>query len=179
MPNIYAMAALVMRGVDLHVRIFMTREEDIAYDFLENDRIWPPLFASDRGHPFAQALVEVLTRLPDEAYDVVAKKVSFVVEDYQVTAVNVPFNRAYPPNREVFRVSFDTIVIFHPALAYSHAALVGLLAHELAHSLVSKPDYKTDEEATDALVLRWGFGRERKALTAEQQIVSTGYVVQK
>ena len=147
----------------------MTREEDIAYDFLENDRIWPPLFMSDRGHPFIKALVEVLTRLPDEAYDEVSKAVSFVIEDDRFLAVNAPFRRYYPPSPNGRMVSFDTIVVFHQALAYPHAALVGLLAHELAHSLENKPDYKTDEVAANALVLRWGFGRELEALRAEPQ----------
>lgn len=146
----------------------MTREEDIAYDFLESDRIWPPI-STNRGHSFIKALVEVLTRLPDEAYDLVSAKVSFVVEDGQFLAINVPLDRFYPPNPNGLTVSFHTIVVFHQALAYPHAALVGLLVHELAHSFESKEDYKADEEAADALALRWGFGREFEALKAEQQ----------
>lgn len=147
----------------------MTSEEEISCDFLENDRIWPPLIAFKPEHPFVKALLEVLTRLPVEAYYVVSKKVSFVVEDARITALNVPFNRSYPSNPNGLTVSFDTIVVFHQALAFPHAALVGLLAHELAHSFQSEPDYKTDEATTDALVLRWGFDRELEALRVEQQ----------
>ena len=62
----------------------MTRQEDISYDFLEGDKIWPPFIAPNRNHPFVKALVEVLERLPDDAYDKVAHQTSFVVEDHQV-----------------------------------------------------------------------------------------------
>ncbi|MFC1762228.1 hypothetical protein ACFL6U_09110 [Planctomycetota bacterium] len=112
------------------------RKDDIAYDFLENDRIWPLFIVSNHQHPFIQALVEVLMRLPDKVYDVVSRKVSFVVEDDQDLAVNVSFSRSYPPTSKKLTVSFDTIVIFHQPLTWPHTALVGLLAHELAHSIV-------------------------------------------
>lgn len=71
----------------------MTRQEDVAYDFLESDRIWPPGLARTA---FRQALKEALMRLPDDVYDVVSERVLFVVEDPRINAINVPFNRAYP-----------------------------------------------------------------------------------
>jgi len=68
----------------------MTGQEDIAYDFLKNDRIWPPNITPPR---FVKALVAVLERLPDDAYDKVSSWVSFVVEDPRFAATNVPFER--------------------------------------------------------------------------------------
>ena len=58
-------------------------------------------------------------------------------------------------------------MIFHPCLDYPHAALVGLLAHEIAHCFVAGHDCDADEDATDQRVHIWGFEEEIKALDAE------------
>ncbi|MGD0918975.1 MAG: hypothetical protein ABSB22_21225 [Thermodesulfobacteriota bacterium] len=147
----------------------MSREEDIAYDFLENERIWPPNIAPNREHPFIKALVEVLMRLPNHIYEAVAEMVLFVVEDPRFMATNAPFNRVYPSCSNSHNVRFDTIVIFHQALACPHNALMGLLAHELAHSFSHLSDYKNDEILVDKLVAQWGFGKELEALEIERQ----------
>ena len=65
----------------------MNRREDIDYSFLSNDRIWPPNLAPAS---FKKALVEVLTRIPDGAYEVIRQHVSFVVENPKVIAVKDP-----------------------------------------------------------------------------------------
>lgn len=46
------------------------------------------------------------------------------------------------------------------------AGLVGLLAHELAHTIVQQPNHEDNEQAADMLVSRWGFDMELKALRA-------------
>ena len=145
------------------------REDAIVGSFLENDRIWPPSITSTRGHPFVIALVEVLKRLPDDAYYDVENYVSFVIEDSRFMAFNVPFKRIYPTPPNGLEVRFDTIVIFHHALRYPSAALVGLIAHELAHSFGNHQEYKADEEAADVLVRQWGFDEELEALQVEQK----------
>lgn len=145
----------------------MTRQEDINYDFLGGDRIWPP---SAAPRNFILALEEVLTRLSDDAYDLVSSCVSFVIEDPQLIAVNVPFTRTYPAPTDDLEVKFYTIVVFHRAMGYPHMALVGLLAHEIAHSFVTEPkyrEYKEDEVAANNLARQWGFEREIEALEAE------------
>jgi len=147
----------------------VARQEDIFNDFLESDRVWPPSLVPDA---FIKALVEVLICLPDDDYDTVSEKVSFVVEDPRISAVNVPFNRTYPSLPNGITLEFHTIVIFHQALTYPHTALVGLLAHELAHSFGSGQDYKADEDAANTLVVRWGFGEEIEALHVEKQKVN-------
>jgi hypothetical protein len=149
----------------------VSREEDITYDFLESDRIWPPFIAPNHSHPFIKALVEVLMRLPDHIYEVVEERIMFVVEDPRIVATNAPFNRVYLPSPKDIdiHVQFDTIVIFHHALTYPHNALMGLLAHELAHSIVSLPEHKENEAAADDLVVQWGFSKEFEALEAERQ----------
>ena len=148
---------------------YMTREEDISYDFIGNDRIWPPYIPSNPSHPFMKALIEVLKRLPEDDYAQVAAQVTFVVEDLKFTAFNVPFERFYPPTHNELQVRFDTIVIFHPALDYPHKALMGLIAHEIAHSFVdNKLDYKTNEQETDLQARQWGFGIELETLQEEK-----------
>ena len=147
----------------------MNREEDIVYDFLESDRIWPPQISSKRGHPFIKALIEVLRRLPNDIYEEVSEVIWFVIEDSQIMAMNVPFRRVYPSSCSALEVRFDTIVIFHQALACPHNALIGLLAHELAHSIVSLREHKENEQAADDLVVQWGFSKELEASEAEQQ----------
>jgi len=131
----------------------MTRQEDIHCDFLGNDRIWPPNLAPPH---FIEALFQVLERLPEDAYDEVDARVSFVVEVPGFIAYNVPFNPAYLPCAGSLEVRFDTIVVFHQALTLPQAALMGLLAHELAHTLVNKRDYSADEQAADDLAQQWG-----------------------
>ncbi len=147
----------------------MSRQEDIAYDFLENDRIWPPVIASQPRHPFVKALVDVLSKLPEEVYGEVSDRVSFAVEDARLAAVNIPFRRLYPRPAAPLTVAFDTIVVFHAALNYSRTALAGLLAHEIAHSFADGCGYSEDEEKADNLVRQWGLGTELAALRAEQQ----------
>lgn len=138
----------------------MNRREDIECSFVGNDRIWPPHIGADLNHPFMKALLEVLDRLPDEAYNITEDQVSFVVEDLQILACNAPFERDYPPNSSSIKVRYDTIVIFHKVLSFSHSAIVGLLAHEIAHSFVSGNEYKTDEMIVDKQIRNWGFDRE-------------------
>lgn len=147
----------------------MSRSDDISHEFLENDRIWPFFVPHNREHPFVKALIEVLRHLPDDAYDAVSEFVSFVVEDPQISAVNVPFRRKFPACGAPPEFRLDTVVIFHEPLLYPMDALVGLLAHELAHSFVDRRDYDADEAAADALVLQWGFGEELEALHAHQK----------
>lgn len=62
----------------------MSREEDISYDFIGNDRIWPPYIPANPNHPFMKALIEVLKRLPEDDYAQVAAQVTFVVEDLKI-----------------------------------------------------------------------------------------------
>jgi hypothetical protein len=148
----------------------MTRQEDISYDFLGNDRIWPPFIASNTNHPFIKALVEVLERLPEDAYDKVAEQTSFVVKDPRFLATNAPFDQYYPPPKSELRVRFNTIVIFHAALECSHKALVGLIAHEIARGFVTQSDYRTDEKETDLQAIRWGFAEELEALQVAKDL---------
>ena len=137
----------------------------VVADFLENDKVWPPGCAPKS---FNKALVEVLSRLPEEDYDEISSTIMFVVEPDGFLATNAPFGRFCPPSADGCDLRFDTIVIFHPCFDYSHSALVGLLAHEIAHSFVRGQDYEADENAADQQVCKWGFEEELKALAAEQ-----------
>ena len=143
----------------------MTRLESILCDFLESDKIWPPGLAPQ---PFKKALVEVLMRLPEDDYNEISSRIMFVVESEELSATNAPLTQFCPPSTEGYDLRFDTIVIFHPCFDYPHAALVGLLAHEIAHCFVRGQDYDADEDAADQQVHKWGFEIELLALDAEQ-----------
>ena len=139
--------------------------EDIERSFLESDRVWPVGLTTDQSHPFVSALVEVLKRLSDKDYDKVELRIGFVVESYQMRAVNVPFRQIVPPaTQAACEVRYDTIIVFASSLRLPHPALVGLLAHEIAHSCVEKDDHHDNEAAADQLATSWGFGQELQAL---------------
>jgi predicted SprT family Zn-dependent metalloprotease len=61
-------------------------------------------------------------------------------------------------------------VIFHAALECSHKALVGLIAHEIAHGFVTQSDSRTDEKETDLQAIRWGFAEELEALQVAKDL---------
>src|SRR4051812_9436340 len=130
----------------------MSRRKDVDVAFLQTDRIWPASVASNRDHVFVRALIEVLTRLPNDAYDVVERSVGFCVAEPHIIAFNVPFERRYPSAPNGLTVRFETIVFFERTLSFPFEAFVGLIAHELAHSLQSFRDYETDEGEADCLV---------------------------
>lgn len=128
----------------------MSREEDIMY-MLESDWIWSPLFHPNLDR-FVKALEEVLYRLPDDYFDRVYDGVHFVVDVGIMRAVNVP--------GVADRSDHDHVVIFFMAFSLSDKGLIGLIAHELAHSFVVEYDYAENEKAADDLVRRWGFADE-------------------
>ena len=145
------------------------RDQEILTGFLLNDRIWPPYITNNWSHPFIKALITVLKTLPDSAFDhIESTVVSIILDDCRAFAVNAPYQFLLPPIKESIKLSKETIVFFPQCLALSQKALVGLIAHELAHSFENQKDYKTDEDAVDALARRWGFTDEITALREEK-----------
>jgi hypothetical protein len=145
----------------------MSRIGDISYSFLKSDRIWPPGFGADLGHPYIKALVEVLERLSDDIYDEVDLRLLFVFELPPIVAINCPFARPYPPMKNCFTVRLDTVIIFHSAINLSNKALIGLFAHEIAHTFVEEREHYQNEEATNKLAYSWGFQEELDLLEKE------------
>lgn len=134
-------------------------------NYLGNDRIWLPI-------PQAQAkiipcLCEVLARLPDDDFYTVDDKVFIIVQEDDVLAWNVPLNRA--SSNEIC-----TVIFFKSCTKLSATALIGLIAHELAHTFVDRAgaDYKSDEDATNAKAQSWGFAFELDCLDTEQQLLT-------
>lgn len=144
------------------------RQEDIACYFIGNDRIWPIL---PHTHPFMKGLIEVLESLPDEDFDEICRSVMFVIEEYKMLAVNAPFERKYPVIDGIKHISvkLDTIIFFQQSMELSERALVGLIAHELAHSIVKLKFQDENEEAADRLVKDWGFAEELEELHLEKE----------
>ncbi len=146
----------------------MSREEDISL-ILESDRIFPPDVGRENRRRFIDALVQVLKRLPEDAFCYVELDVGFVVDDGYALALNVPWSRTFPSldGRRV-TVRYDQIVILRSAFQLSDKGLIGLIAHEIAHSLVDKDDHFENERAADALVTEWGFGDELRQKDEDQ-----------
>ena len=119
-----------------------------------------------QGHGrFGKLLREILLRLPEEAYDEICMKITFVVPMPSTLGINVPIKQLHMPGVQKMSVSFRyVVVIFKDALEYPDDALKGIIVHELAHSFVEGQDYTKDEKLTDELVVEWGFQKELDAL---------------
>ncbi len=133
----------------------MSREEDVEY-FLTGDHVWPPIVQCNIEHPVMKALREVLLRLPNDIFDEVDERIQFIVQEDSMLAVNVSYRQ--PIENANFRL--DTIVVYKRSFEYPHSALVGLVAHEIAHSFVDDKEYKINEEMTDKRAIEWGFKDE-------------------
>jgi hypothetical protein len=134
----------------------MSRQEDVDY-FLTTGHVWPCTVEAKPNHPFMKALRAVLLRLPEE---VSVSYLQFIVEEHEPFAFNVPFERVYPGNCTNPKLRLDTVVIYERCFRLSHEALMALIAHEIAHSVVEKSNHWENEDAADKLVVSWGFGKE-------------------
>jgi hypothetical protein len=135
-------------------------------NMLERDGIWPPTVSLERNR-FCEALREVLSRLPQEAFDKVDDKVRFLLDDpsLKMLAVNAP----PPPCSDLSgRLGIDTIIFFRICMDLAPKALVGLIAHEIAHSFVCGKDYLEDEVLAKKQAPKWGFGPELACLKSEK-----------
>jgi hypothetical protein len=151
-------------GSDLSAReIALTSRCADIEAIIESDQIWPHGFY-DGKRQFMNALREVLSRLPQEDFDKVQSEVGFVLEDPAVDpfAVNIPAptgpDRLSPGSES--KIGKDVVVFFRNCLRLSPDALIGLVAHELAHSFVNGEDDIEDEALVDAKARSWGFERE-------------------
>ena len=138
------------------------RYENIM-NFVESDRMWPPTAPiKDR---FVPVFCEVLSRLPADVFRRVEDETSIILEmhDLQMLAINVPGPHCAPSGR-----CPNTIVFFHPCWELSSKALVGLVAHEVAHSFVAGEDYQSDETHANQQAMDWGFGEELRLLRKEK-----------
>ena len=143
----------------------MSRQEEVD-DFLSCGHIWPPTVEAAPNHPFIKALRAVLLRLPEE---VPVSFIQFIVEAHEALAFNVLFERVYQGNCTNPKFRLDTIVIYQRSFGLSHEALVALIAHEIAHSVVQKNKHRENEDAADELVISWGFSKELAELRKEKQ----------
>lgn len=151
------------------------RKEDISY-FIQQDRIWPPTsHVYLPNNPFMKALHEVLERLPEDVFDEVLDKVYFVVDFEGLLGINAPIVVTCPPKSEPYNIKVSNIIIFNQALKLSHESLVGLLAHEIAHSFSEGLGYSGDEKFADHAAKEWGFATEIGAIRRE--ISANGKVV--
>jgi hypothetical protein len=142
------------------------RYEDIMY-MVERDGIWPPTVSPERDR-FCAALCEVLSRLPQETFDKVEDEVRFVLDDpsLKMLAVNAPA----PPSSDLSGKSgIDTIVFFRACMDLAPKALIGLIAHEIAHTSIHGKDYRKDEILVNERARKWGFGPELDCLKSEKE----------
>lgn len=145
----------------------MDSDEKIRSDnircFFETDRIWPPTWQfTDCGKRFAKALSDVFWRLDEDSY-YGAEDLWFVL-DTGYLAISVPRDIICQETETPYKQSYDCVFISSRAWQLSDKALVGLLAHEIAHSFETRGEHTENEQAADALVRKWGFGAELDAL---------------
>jgi len=143
----------------------MDRYEDIIR-MVEGGRIWPPVASSWRSK-FDAALSEVLSRLPQETFNQVESEIGFILEDPSgaILAENVPA----PLAPDAKKLGIDTVVFFRACLNFAPDALVGLIAHEIAHSFARGRNYQEDEAMVVARAREWGFGRELDCLESAKK----------
>ncbi len=130
-----------------------TREERIDC-FL--DRVWP-IYHEE----VCAALDEVLRRLDDDTFEFIDDTVSVAIQLNDAWAFNLPRS---PVNQ-------DVVIVNYRALQLSHKQLVGLLAHELCHSLVHGMDDSRDEEAANQKARELGFGLELDELNQRHTLL--------
>lgn len=139
--------------------------------FLE-DTIFQSHMLTAASTRFQRLLAKVYKRLPDAAQDYVRKEVNFVFQDPALSAINVPVEGVVVGKTgTLVPYKKDLIVVFSPAFVFSDGAFIGLLAHEIAHSMRQLDDNDKNEKAADAQVRKWGFGKELRALRSEQEKV--------
>ena len=137
----------------------MSRQEEVEY-FLTSGHIWPPTVEANPKHPFIKALKAVLLRLPEEVFSDVEWSVQFIVESHKALAFNVPFEMSYPGEVMDPKFRLDTIVIYEECFNLSHEAFMALIAHEIAHTIVSKRNHSENEAAANEAIISWGFDKE-------------------
>jgi hypothetical protein len=125
---------------------------------IESDWIWPPV-SSEPMRKFKASCREVLSRLPDEVFSQVESEIGIILDDpsVEMLAVNVPPPRS-PDGKG--KMGIDSIAFFRSCLGFTSDALIGLIAHEFAHSFVRGRDYTEDEALVDQKARDWGFGYE-------------------
>ena len=132
---------------------------------VESDRIWP-VIPSPARQKFKAALREVLSRLPQEVFYQVESEIGFVLEDptLDLLAVSVP-----APRSADGKLGIDTIVFFRTCLKFAPEAMIGLFAHEIAHSFVGGRDDPENEALADVKAREWGFGEELNCLAVARE----------
>jgi hypothetical protein len=116
---------------------------------------------------FYSALTEVLERLPNDIFTTVEENIRFILESSPMWTMKYHFKRSCPHQFRIFPRPIDiyTIILLHPCLELSREALTGVIANEIAHSvLVCYPTRhmlgKSEEDLTEA----WGFAAEIAAM---------------
>ncbi|OGV70401.1 MAG: hypothetical protein A2283_19005 [Lentisphaerae bacterium RIFOXYA12_FULL_48_11] len=145
----------------------MSREEDICL-YMQSDKVWPGPLNTPTQKRFDRALTEVLRRLPDDIFDTIETDVTFVVQEPTYWAINVPYSHTVPPRKTHFTFKIDQVIIFSTAFELSDIALVGLIAHEIAHSIEERRDHSDNEVAADERVRAWGFEKELAEMLASK-----------
>ena len=134
---------------------------------LKRDGIWPPT-KSPENDRFRVTLCEVLCRIPQKAFDKVEGEVRFLLDDPSLKMFAV--NAHAPPSRDLSgRPGIDTIVFFRTCMDLAAKALLGLIAHRIAHSFVCGKDYSEDEVLAENKAREWGFGPELACLKRERK----------
>jgi hypothetical protein len=151
-------SADINRLVERHHRWedLTTEEHLILGRFERFERSWRFRLhpCNDNTDLLREAFLDVMTRLSSEVFEYLSSKMRIVWLPASYRALNVPV----PPAQDVIVFLDDQFQKLSPQ------ARIGLVAHELAHSCVEKPQHSENEAAADDLVKSWGFSQELGAL---------------
>ena len=127
--------------------------------YLESESVYTPSLKVNE--PFYSVIEEVLKRLPDEIFYIVEKKIMFRIESSPKCTIRYHFKKSIPQNFNIFphKIDIYTIILLPPCLKLSREALIGVIANEIAHSVLA--DYLGSE---DDLTEAWGFSAEIAAM---------------
>ena len=125
------------------------------------------------------AILEVLSRIPEDAYETLEKmvlsdKFEWFVPEYTLDACTSPFFSSFkqePVEGDEIR-EYAKVIYLSPRLEEKKLDLmIGIVAHELAHVYLrhnligsSMDEYERQEKEADDLIIKWGFTEELEAV---------------
>ena len=107
---------------------------------------------------YLEPMQELLVRLPENAFDALTDQTNFYFEDPRINTLGVSVQNHRFRRSEVGKEeACFTVIIFKAAANLSSEAVIGLLAHEFAHSFVTVFDDSENERLTNEKLREWGF----------------------
>lgn len=175
--------ALLSAGIDLNnlfKKVCRPKPEDMndpnwAVNMIEWNKVpprsWPLIQSALLFEFLAISLVEILSRLPKDAFDELTKEYWWSIDIVSGALVS-PTSRERAENIWKQGREIRDIYINHDRVSRSYKFIIGELAHELAHvyrrdyTEGAENSYEVAEKGADDLAIEWGFGKEIQIMHA-------------